>query len=1012
MSKAPKQQTDAAKTDKRKPFLHSRAGTVFAAERPFITRLQAGGKLPTLQGKFSGYDLNADALVSARYPHIRKVLDDSQIRIIQQHVNFWVRNLVINEKVQDFEQQERKKAERDGYLKIYKHINNYEERLEKISSAGSLEMPEISKIQIDTTKIIDPKILDEQPSNVEAEKAFRERWVLKLASKPTTLNLNSKSSVEEVFVPFWGEGSDVVYLPTAGGLITFECLLELPGASTDYRINVRHSPLVTEVENTLRGLYDLWSNGHDDYLLEIARRDDHYVLPFDILKVSTVTEGLSGSLNLNDIELAMEITVQALQLGKIKGEEFQSFFRSTLKQMERSLPAEKDWDNIMLKMQKLTDLIYTNKQYEFAAMIMPLVTDDLELLLYKTYSYRDRVLGMAGQVITGLNIIRKGCDIALSIAAGARAAKAGLGLVGVSLSSGAGAGASTLMQESAMQIQTGQFDLKKIILKSGKDAVITSISAYIGGSLSSKFQSILSTRLAASGPKASFLINRVADASSGVLTTPVEIVLNRILNDGKWPNSMDEFLSMVADNVAAEMVLGAGIDIAGSSSWRNGKPDDVNTPANPALSPAAASKQAIDAAHTQTANQAGTKSVYVSAPAPGLNVSRIVSETSIIQSIDRTKPISASGDKGSTSAHQAYGAFEARIRIENGQTLDAVVKILPPGKNYHDVFVREVEGAKVAAETGIGPEFYGVTQVKDGYAFAMGKVEGFFPSNLLRPEHPDYAQAEIESRQAIDSLIPEASQDVRNFGDELVKRGYHVNGELQGLIGPDGRWRPIDFSGIQKLPDNPVDRLVAVRDHEGNIEREAEFLDRIITSKQESTGPPQVAAADQIDPIPDGSPYRILDTQMARKKMDAQVPPAPDERVVRTVAYELSEAKKAAANPFAEVPLTDAPGKQKLDSILAELDNVRVGKSGTKDRLIVRQALVVSRHPQTPNTFVTNDSDVYQRMTSFSIAPKFPAPTRDLRFSGRTLQEFLNDKGVKKYLIEIEGYQLYIEPVF
>ena len=112
------------------------------------------------------------------------------------------------------------------------------------------------------------------------------------------------------------------------------------------------------------------------------------------------------------------------------------------------------------------------------------------------------------------------------------------------------------------------------------------------------------------------------------------------------------------------------------------------------------------------------------------------------------------------------------------------------------------------------------------------------------------------------------------------------------------------------------------------------------------------------------------------------------------------------------MPLTDAPGKQKLDSILAELDNVRVGKSGTKDRLIVRQALVVSRHPQTPNTFVTNDSDVYQRMTSFSIAPKFPAPTRDLRFSGRTLQEFLNDKGVKKYLIEIEGYQLYIEPVF
>lgn len=1013
MSKAPKQQAAAAgKSDKQQPFLRNRAGKISPADRPFITRLQAGGKLPTLQGAFSGYDLNADALVSARYPHIRKALDDRQLKIIQQHVDFWVRNLVINEKVQDFEQRERKKAERDGYLNIYKHINNYEERLEKISSAGGLEMPEISKIRIDTKKIIDPKILDEQPSNVEAEKAFRERWVLELASKPTILELNNRASVEDVFIPFWGEVGDAVYLPTAGGLITFECLLELPGAETDYRNNVQHSPLVTEVEKTLNGLYDLWKNGIDDYRLEISRRDDHYVLPFDILKVSTVTEGLSGSLDINDLVTAMEITERAFQLGKIKKEEFSTFLFNTLKQMERNLPAAKDWDNIMLKLEKLTDLVYINKQYELAAMIMPLITDDLESLLYKTYSYRDRVLGMAGQVVTGLNIIRKGCDIALSIAAGARAAKAGLGLVGVSLSSGAGAGASTLMQETAMQMTTGQFDLTRIILKSGKDAVITSISTYIGGALSGKFQALLSTRLAASGPKASFLIDRIADASSGALTTPVDLVLNRILNDGKWPASMDEFLSMVAENMAQEMVLGAGIDIAGGSSWRNRKPDDVNSQVNPASSAAVAGKQAIDAAHAQTANQAGTTSGHVASPTPGLNTTRIVSETSIIQSIDRTKPISASGDKGSTSAHQGCGAFEARIQIENGQTLDAVVKILPPGKNYHDVFVREVEGAKVAAETGIGPEFYGVTHVQDGYAFAMGKVEGFFPSNMLRPEHPDFAQAEIESRQAIDSLAPEASQDVRNFGVELVKRGYHVNGDLQGLIGPDGRWRPIDFSAIQKLPDNPVDRLVAVKDHTGYIEREAGFLDRIIADKQASAVQEATFNTGAANQAPDGDGFRIFDTQVAIRNMNAQIPPAGNERVVRNVTFELGEGKLGGPSPYAEVPLTETPGKQKLDSILAELDKVRVGKSGTPDRLIVRQALVVSRDPQIPNTFVTNDHNIYQRLVTFSIAPKFPAATSDLRFYGRTLQEFLNDNGVKKYLIEIEGFQLYIEPVF
>jgi len=138
--------------------------------------------------------------------------------------------------------------------------------------------------------------------------------------------------------------------------------------------------------------------------------------------------------------------------------------------------------------------------------------------------------------------------------------------------------------------------------------------------------------------------------------------------------------------------------------------------------------------------------------------------------------------------------------------------------------------------TGIGPKFYGVIPIDDGFAFAMGKVRGSFTENFATPGSPEYLHAEVETQNAIAALTPEAPRDVRRFGDALLKSGYSTGGDLQGLIGPDGHWRPIDFSTIQPLPTDPVERLIALRDHHSTVEAEANLYERILAEKQSAAG--------------------------------------------------------------------------------------------------------------------------------------------------------------------------------
>lgn len=216
----------------------------------------------------------------------------------------------------------------------------------------------------------------------------------------------------------------------------------------------------------------------------------------------------------------------------------------------------------------------------------------------------------------------------------------------------------------------------------------------------------------------------------------------------------------------------------------------------------------------------------------------ISNRAEIVGDLDRTKPMEASGFAGSTAgANPRFGAFEQRIKTEQGTEVVAVVKILRPSKAK--AFQNEVAGAKAAAATGLGPPFYGVIDVPGGLAFAMGKVEGGFTQNFSTAprDSPQYAKAAAETAQANAAISEQTIRDMENYGDALVHLGYHYSGELQGLIGPDGRWRPIDFQGVAPLPADPAERSKAIARHRQQVADEARSLQKKLASRPPSKAP-------------------------------------------------------------------------------------------------------------------------------------------------------------------------------
>jgi len=191
-------------------------------------------------------------------------------------------------------------------------------------------------------------------------------------------------------------------------------------------------------------------------------------------------------------------------------------------------------------------------------------------------------------------------------------------------------------------------------------------------------------------------------------------------------------------------------------------------------------------------------------------------------------PLSAAGDAGALArSEEGCGVFEGHWP---GHTEEVVVKVYPEN---NPLFVNDMEGAKAASETKLGPKFYGGGQPpppqRRGYV--MSKVKGTFIvsdkelGRISDPVKQQAAKALIEKTRA--AMGEHTIKDVENYSEALLRKGYGYEGEVQGLVDEAGHWKPIDFQSMRKLPDPAVDKAAydaAEKMHKSMIKLEVDEL--------------------------------------------------------------------------------------------------------------------------------------------------------------------------------------------
>ena len=105
----------------------------------------------------------------------------------------------------------------------------------------------------------------------------------------------------------------------------------------------------------------------------------------------------------------------------------------------------------------------------------------------------------------------------------------------------------------------------------------------------------------------------------------------------------------------------------------------------------------------------------------------------------------------------------------------------------------------------------------------MERIEGDFAE--AQPRGRDLTESErIAERLAQARITDRTLENVKQFGKELLRQGYYYDGEIQGLIDFNGRYRPIDFEKVRPLSEDLRIRAEQMRNHQEQIGREIDDL--------------------------------------------------------------------------------------------------------------------------------------------------------------------------------------------
>ncbi|MEL6353624.1 MAG: DUF4157 domain-containing protein [Cyanobacteria bacterium J06627_28] len=198
-------------------------------------------------------------------------------------------------------------------------------------------------------------------------------------------------------------------------------------------------------------------------------------------------------------------------------------------------------------------------------------------------------------------------------------------------------------------------------------------------------------------------------------------------------------------------------------------------------------------------------------PCPELLEAQSLPSTRQLPTVELKEQLSASGFESSLAA-SGGGVYIATSQHHDLPKRFAL-KVYPASdERLQQMFLREMAAAQAVSRIPGGPQFYGQVNVPDGrLGFAMEIVPGGFPDVIDTPKNPVKANKEAVSAQS--AISDQTLRDIADYGEALLEAGFYYRGEMQGLIDARGRYRPIDFQGIEKLPDDPIEQTKAIHRH-------------------------------------------------------------------------------------------------------------------------------------------------------------------------------------------------------
>lgn len=195
------------------------------------------------------------------------------------------------------------------------------------------------------------------------------------------------------------------------------------------------------------------------------------------------------------------------------------------------------------------------------------------------------------------------------------------------------------------------------------------------------------------------------------------------------------------------------------------------------------------------------------------------------------EPVKSSGFKDSR-LDEGYGMYKGRVHGISGQVW---LTVRPDSESY--IFEKEFNAAIAAAKTGYGPKVHGRVEMGKGkLAFATDMVAGGFADDYNGETHTPGSERAKNNRKEMlgyaKNITSQTFMDVDDYREKIWESGFRYTHTPQGFVTPEGRWRPVDFSGVSPILDNDPEIAALIR--EGHDKRFDELKERLMEYHIES----------------------------------------------------------------------------------------------------------------------------------------------------------------------------------